>query len=137
MSLESIIRTQFRAGAEKTQEGQLVIPALNFEDDKEACDEMVNEDLVFSIRFKNADNVIEDNKQALNKWVSHRVLLLARLKKVNITKIVSYETHDCQASTYLVYELDDQLSRLGWVLRWLVREYFGMLLLFKMTQEEG
>ena len=98
---------------------------------------MVNEDLIFSIGFKNADDVIKDDKQALNKWVCHRVLLLARLNKAYHIKIVSYETHDCQASTYLVDELYDQLSRHGWVLSWFEREYFGMLLLLNMTQEEG
>ena len=98
---------------------------------------MVNEDLIFSIGFKNADDVIKDNKQALNKWVCHCVLLLARLNEAYHIKIVSYETHDCQVVTYLVDELYDQLSRHGRVLSWLVREYFGMLLLFKMTHEEG
>ena len=107
VSLKSVIRIEVCAGAEKTQEGQIVIPALNLEDDEEACDQMINEDLIVSIGFKNADDVIKDNKQALNQRVFHCVILLARLNKANEAKIVSSETHDCLTGTYLVDKLDD------------------------------
>ena len=63
--LESVIRAKFRAGTEEAQEGQFVIPAINFQDDEKACYQVVYEDLILSIWFKHADAVIKHNKQAL------------------------------------------------------------------------
>ena len=71
--MEFGVGTKFCAGAEETQESQVFISFLNFEQNEEACYQMVYEDLVISIGFKHGDTVIKDNQQALNLRVIHCV----------------------------------------------------------------